>query len=238
MLEIITTIRYGSMFFPVHFPKVFHPYSTVTRSRPSCSVTNSSPSPLLINGKAAGSKNPETTSTTSRGTPEDAPLKFPNNTVGIIGGVSTGCTLHFLHEFVELSSQDGGEVIPFIVCNDTIPGTNNLHESRSQRKLIVEKLREKRVFLEKCGADCIVMPCHSLQVWHEEIGTDSSVPFLCISDCVMKELKEANLKPVEAGSNVRIGLLSSNNSLSTRFYQDKLQNEVKETSLVFCPKYK
>lgn len=230
MLQIITPIPYGSIYSPVHFLKVFHRHSTFTKSRPSCSVTNSSPSSLLINnnfanGKVAGSKNPETTSTTTRGAFEDAPLKFPNNTVGIIGGVSTGCTLHFLHKLVDLSSQDGGEAIPFIVCNDPIFNINNLPDSTSQRKLIVEKLKERRMFLEKCGACCIVMPCHSLQEWYEEIGTDSSVPFLHISDYVAKELKTANLKPVEGGSNVRIGLLSSDSSLSTQFYQDKLQNE-------------
>jgi aspartate/glutamate racemase len=246
MLEIITTIPYGSNFFPVHFSKVFHQYSTIRRYQSLCSVTNSSPSPLLVNntsvnGKVAGSMNPETTSATSskkkkkkettsatsRGVLEDALLKFPNNTVGVIGGVSTGCTLHFLNKLVELSSQDGSEVIPFIVCKDTIPGIKNLCESRSQRKLIVDKLRENRVFLEKCGAHCIVMPCHNLQVWHGDIGTGSSVPFLHIGDCVLKELKAAKLNPIEGGGNVRIGLLSSGSSLSTRFYQEILQNEVR-----------
>lgn len=231
MLEIITTIPCGYIYSPVHFPKVFHRYSTFTKSRPSCSVTNSSPSSLLFNknctnGKVAGSVNPETTSTKSRGALEDAPLKFPNNTVGIIGGVSTGCTLHFLQKLVDLSSQDGGDAIPFILCNDPVFDINNLPDSRNQSKLIVEKLKERRIFLEKCGACCIVVPCHSLQEWHEEIGTDSSVPFLHISDYVTKELKEASLKPIEAGSNVRIGLLSSDRNLSTRCYQDKLQNEV------------
>jgi Asp/Glu/Hydantoin racemase len=231
MLEIITTIPYGSNFFPVDFPKVLHQYSTIRRSRSSCSVTNSSPSPLIVNNtsanrKVVGLKNPKTTSATCRVALEDSPLKFPNNTVGIIGGVSTGCTLHFLNKLVEISAQDGSEVIPFIVCNYTIPGRNNLCESRSQRKLIVENLRENRVFLEKSGAYCIVMPCHSLQVWHGDIGTDCSVPFLHISDCVVKELKAAKLKPIETGGNVRIGLLSSNSSLSTRFYQEKLQTEV------------
>lgn len=230
MLEIITTISCGSIYSPVHFPKVFHRHRTFIKSRPSCSVTNSSPSSLLFNnnctnGKVAGSKNPETT---SRGALEDAPLEFPNNTVGIIGGVSTGCTLHFLQKLVDLSSQDGGDAIPFIVCSDPIFNINNLPDSRSQSKLIVEKLKERRMFLEKCGACCIVMPCHSLQAWHEEIGTDSSVPFLRISDYVAKELKEASLKPVEAGSNVRIGLLSSDSNICTKFYQDKLQNEVKK----------
>ncbi|KAJ4749934.1 Aspartate racemase [Rhynchospora pubera] len=230
MLERISTIPCGFSYFPVYFPKVLHRHSIIAKSPLSCSVSKSNPSSLLINynhthGNVSGSKNSGTISTTSGDRHEDAPFRFPNNTVGIVGGISTASTLHFLQKFVEFSSQDGGEAIPFIVCNDPILNINNFHDPRSQKMLIVEKLRERRVFLEKCGACCIVMPCHSLQVWHEEIVTDNSVPFLHTSDCIVKELKAANLKPVEMGSNVRIGLLSSDSSLSTRFYQGKLQNE-------------
>ncbi|KAJ3701994.1 hypothetical protein LUZ61_005699 [Rhynchospora tenuis] len=230
MLESITTIPCGFSYFPIYFPKVLYRHNIIAKSPLSCSVSNSNPSFLLINnnhthGDLSGLKNTEIISTTSEDGHEDTPLRFPNNTVGIVGGISTASTLHFLHKFVELSSQDGREAIPFIVCNDPILNINNFHDPRSQKKLIVGKLRERRVFLEKCRACCIVMPCHSLQVWHEEIVADNSVPFLHISDCIVKELKAANLKPVETGSNVRIGLLSTDSSLSTRFYQGKLQNE-------------
>ncbi|XP_021903547.1 uncharacterized protein LOC110818839 isoform X3 [Carica papaya] len=44
-------------------------------------------------------------------------------------------------------------------------------------------------------------------------------------ECIARELKEANLKPLEAGSNVRIGLLASHTTLAAGFYQEKLQNQ-------------
>jgi aspartate/glutamate racemase len=47
-----------------------------------------------------------------------------------------------------------------------------------------------------------------------------------MGECVARELKEAKLKPLEAGSPLRIGLLASNATLAAGFYQEKLQNEV------------
>jgi aspartate/glutamate racemase len=47
-----------------------------------------------------------------------------------------------------------------------------------------------------------------------------------MADCVAKELKEAKLKPLEAGSPLRIGVLATNATLAAGFYKEKLQNEV------------
>ncbi|KAJ6427317.1 hypothetical protein OIU84_022833 [Salix udensis] len=65
---------------------------------------------------------------------------------------------------------------------------------------IVENLRCKRLFLEKSGVRCIVMPCHISHSWHNEVSKGCSVPFLHMGECVAMELKEAKLKPLEAGS--------------------------------------
>ncbi|KAG4125071.1 hypothetical protein ERO13_D10G075401v2 [Gossypium hirsutum] len=40
-----------------------------------------------------------------------------------------------------------------------------------------------------------------------------------------RELKEAKLKPLEAGSPLRIGVLATDATLKAGFYQEKLQNE-------------
>ena len=96
--------------------------------------------------------------------------------------------------------------------------------------LIVENLRSKRAFLEKSGAQCIVMPCHISHTWYDEVSKGCSVPFLHVGECVAKELKEAKLKPLEAGSPLRIGVLATNATLTAGFYQEKLQREV----ISFC----
>ncbi|KAF3453668.1 hypothetical protein FNV43_RR04109 [Rhamnella rubrinervis] len=161
------------------------------------------------------------------------------NTIGIIGGVSTFSTLIFLEKLVRWSTKCGG-CPPFVVCNDpasylevsllsSFPSLDRkIAEIRSNTTgnvLIVENLRNKRAFLEHSGARCIVMPCHISHVWHSEISEGCSLPFLHVGECVARELREAKLKPVEVGSNVKIGVLATNPTLMTGVYQDKLENQ-------------
>lgn len=161
------------------------------------------------------------------------------NTVGIIGGASTFSTLIFLEKLVRWSSKSG-ECPPFVVCSDPAsylelpllgshhPLDSKIVEIKSNMNcFMVEMLRRKRAFLENSGAGCIVMPCHLSHVWHGDVSEGCSLPFLHLGECVAKELREAKLKPVEIGSNVRIGVLATNPTLMAGYYQDKLQNQVK-----------
>ncbi|WOH09838.1 hypothetical protein DCAR_0729297 [Daucus carota subsp. sativus] len=155
--------------------------------------------------------------------------------VGIIGGVSVDSTLSFVRKLVALSSDDAGAGLSFVLCSD--PGLNKelLHHQRSSfsrteglkldHMSIVENLRSKRVFLESSGACCIAIPCHISQFWHDEVSKGCSVPVLHMGECVARELKEANLRPLEAGSPLRIGVLSTSTTLLTGIYKDKLHNE-------------
>ncbi|KAL3532362.1 hypothetical protein ACH5RR_005883 [Cinchona calisaya] len=157
------------------------------------------------------------------------------NTVGIIGGLSVSSTLIFLEKLVWGSSRNGKESVPFIVCSDSTIKSElfmyaTLVSSQDARfelhhRVIVEDLRRKRAFLEQSGAQCIVMPCHVLHVWHREVSRGCSVTFLNVGDCVARELKEANFKSLEAGGKVRIGLLARDANLVAKFYQEKLQSQ-------------
>lgn len=159
------------------------------------------------------------------------------NTVGIVGGASVDSTLNLLGKLVQLSGEEND--LPFLLCSDPLLNKELLSHERSSfpslngksggvqldDTLIVENLRRKRIFLEKAGARCIVMPCHLSHIWHDEVCKGCSVPFLHVSDCVAKELKEANMKPLEAGSPLQIGVLATNAILTAGFYQEKLQHE-------------
>ncbi|KAJ6308804.1 hypothetical protein OIU76_018401 [Salix suchowensis] len=161
------------------------------------------------------------------------------NAVGIIGGISVISASNFLKKLVQGSSQEGNDCIPFVLCSNPILNKELLsHERNSFPSLsrqnesfpldhsaIVENLRTKRLFLEKSGVRCIVMPCHISHSWHDEVSKGCSVPFLHMGECVAMELKEAKLKPLEAGSPLRIGLLATNATLTAGFYQEKLRSE-------------
>lgn len=162
------------------------------------------------------------------------------DTVGIIGGTSANSTLNFMRKLVTWSSKDGEDCLNFILCSDPILSKRLLSHERSSvpsfsRKSmsssqcdhtpIVENLFGKRVFLEKSGARCIVMPCHISHAWYDEVSKGCSVQFLHVGECVAKELKVARLKPIEAGNPLRIGVLATDATLTAGFYQEELQNE-------------
>ncbi|CAI9114019.1 OLC1v1037490C1 [Oldenlandia corymbosa var. corymbosa] len=169
-------------------------------------------------------------------------LLTQGNSVGVIGGVSIVSTMNFVNKLVKWSSKEDEEncSIPFVLCSDPMlskelqlyerssfpfPTSKRAEHIPRDHSSIVSNLRKKRVFLENSGAGCIVMPCHVSHSWYDEITEGCSVPVLHVGECVARELKEANLKPVEAGSPPRIGLLASDATLAAGFYQEKLQNQ-------------
>ncbi|XP_019150140.1 PREDICTED: uncharacterized protein LOC109146948 [Ipomoea nil] len=168
-------------------------------------------------------------------------LLTQQNAVGIIGGVSVDSTLNFVKKLVKYGLKDRENGFPFVLCSDPLlskeilsyersslpflTGSGRSRQPKRDHSSIVDSLRRKRMFLERSGAQCIVMPCHIAHSWYEDVADGSSVCFLHMGECVAKELKEAKLRPLEAGSPLRIGVLATNTDLTAAFYQQKLQSE-------------
>ncbi|KAK7271161.1 hypothetical protein RJT34_26821 [Clitoria ternatea] len=206
-----------------------------------CQVQATPPSSVILNADESGKFSQKLHgSNLASGMHESAAsLVSKGATVGIIGGVSVDATLKFLRKLVELSSEDGGNSIPFVVCSDPwlnkellsydrsyfVSSTSKAESLKLDSSAIVQSLRNKRVFLENSGARCIVMPCNVSHSWYEQVSEGCSVPFLNMAECVAKELKDDKLKPLEAGSPRRIGVLATNATLEAGFYNEKLQNE-------------
>ncbi|KAG5564549.1 hypothetical protein RHGRI_000656 [Rhododendron griersonianum] len=231
MLDGGMTMSCHSVNWPPIFSAKVHKNRTHYRTRFNPSIAIQPCSVLVPSNE--GEKLPESKKISRSQTPD--PLLSPENTVGIIGGVSVFSTLAFLEKLVRLSSRNGEDSIPFVVCSDpaisrqlpiSFPPVNGKGSRiRLNHGNIVKILRRKRVFLEQSGAGCIVMPSHISHAWLFEVSEGCSVPFLNMGDCVARELKEAKLKPIEAGRNVRIGVLTSNASQLAGFYEEKLQNQ-------------
>ncbi|TXG69268.1 hypothetical protein EZV62_004203 [Acer yangbiense] len=237
MFDRSLSVSVHSLDYPSHILGFVSRHRTFykTRLQP---VLATRPSSVLLHtddsGKFLESKNKSGLDTASLGS--DTLLKQAN-TIGIIGGLSVDSTLNFSRKLVQQS--DGENCPPFVLCSDPVLSKELLlHERNSfssisgksehaqlNPTLIVENLQSKRAFLEKSGAQCIVMPCHISHTWHDEVSKGCSVPFLHVGECVAKELKEAKLKPLEAGSPLRIGVLAMNATLTAGFYQEKLQRE-------------
>ncbi|XP_057772897.1 uncharacterized protein LOC130992326 [Salvia miltiorrhiza] len=197
--------------------------------------------------QSQGKKNPslvriasaETTSTSFFHKPSSDALTGQGNGIGIIGGVSIDSTLNFAKKLKDLLLEEEGSSPPFILCSDPSlskelssldRSSSPFSSAKTERaeadcSAIVENLRRKRAFLDRSGVCCVVMPCHISHAWHDEIKEGCSVPFLHVGECVVNELKQAELKPFESGSPLRIGLLATNQSLLPTVYQEKLEKE-------------
>ncbi|KAL9265101.1 Aspartate racemase-like protein [Drosera capensis] len=225
-LRAISTLDHG-IAMRLHTPS--YPRVVMTRSRSSKSTPLPQTTQLSVQPIQSSKKPSEFKKLSST---------FADKTVGIIGGVSVISTIAFVEKLVTMSSRDGEECLPFILSSDPSVriGTElsraassqaalNGKGGRSEMDFLVDNLRRKRKFLGKSGARCIVMPCHVLHAWHKEISEGCSLPFLHVGDCVAKELREADMKPIEAGSTVKIGVIATDETLTAGYYQDKLQNE-------------
>ncbi|XP_078428033.1 aspartate-glutamate racemase family [Wolffia australiana] len=144
------------------------------------------------------------------------PFSDAARAVGVIGGASVSATVDFLRKLAAAPAAP-----PVLLSRD--PGLFDGGASAAA----VESLRRQRIFLEDAGVRCIAMPCQACHTWHADIAAGCSVPFLHLADCVAQRVAAANLRPLEAGRNVRVGILPpaapSPVPAASSFYLDKLQ---------------
>lgn len=176
------------------------------------------------------------------GLPNSNRGSFSTNGVGIIEGLMVNSSMNFAKKVDSALQDDETDVLPLPFVLRTGPPLSNelislarssfsLFSGKSERVhiehgLIVENLRRQRVSLENSGVHCIVMPCHLSHSWFDQIKEGCYVPFLHMGECVAKELKEANLRPIEAGSPLRIGVLATSATTVASVYQEKLEKQV------------
>ncbi|KAE8700631.1 putative Cc-nbs-lrr resistance protein [Hibiscus syriacus] len=129
------------------------------------------------------------------------------NTVGIIGGLSADSTLSFLRKIVHFSKENEEKCMPFVVCSD--PALN--------RELSLLEESYSSFAVEMIFRNSIIP---GLLTVYRVKGISSRN-----RELTALELKEAKLKPLEAGSPLRIGVLGTDATLKAGFYQEKLQEE-------------
>lgn len=72
--------------------------------------------------------------------------------------------------------------------------------------------------LEKAGAGCVTIACNTAHHWATEIAANSSLPLLHIADAVLDHLK------LTLGRGSVIGLLATDGTLASGFYQQRLRD--------------
>jgi len=71
--------------------------------------------------------------------------------------------------------------------------------------------------LERAGAECVAIPCHTAHFWYRELAAGTALPVLHIVDAVLADLERT------AAAGTGVGLLATAATLHAGFYQRRLE---------------
>ena len=137
--------------------------------------------------------------------------------VGVLGGMGPLATVDFVAKLIALTPAERDEDhIPIIVssCPHLPSRVAPILEQGARSPL--PELKERLDFLLGAGARLVVMPCNTAHHWHAElVKAARPVPFPHIADAAADELGRRGIKG-------KIGLLATEGTLKSGFYQDRL----------------
>lgn len=137
--------------------------------------------------------------------------------IGVLGGMGPAATVDFMTKLIRL----GGPVreqdhVPLIVVSDPrVPDRVGpiLHGTGESP---VPAMREGVRRLERAGAGCIAIPCHTAHFWYDELASTTPLPVLHIVDAALEELRRLAVPPGP------LGLLATAATLAAGLYQPRL----------------
>lgn len=133
-------------------------------------------------------------------------------TIGILGGMGPEATVRLFRLIVEgTKAENDQEHIPIIIYNNPkIPDRTGAITGQNESPL--PALIEGSKFLEKAGADFIVMPCHTAHHYFDEIIKEIGIPFL--------HLQRETVKFVEKEFPVikHVGLVATTGTVKTGLF--------------------
>ena len=139
-------------------------------------------------------------------------------TIGILGGMGPLATADLLIKIVTMTKADcdNEHIRVFVDDNSAIPDRTAaiLHGGPDPMPEMLSALRN----LEKCGADCLLMPCNTAHYYLSRLQQETSIPFLNVLTVTAARCKE--LFPGKT-----VAILATTGALATGLYQDALDAE-------------
>lgn len=140
-------------------------------------------------------------------------------TIGVLGGMGPAATLDFMSKVMALTpAKTDQEHLPMVVWSDPrVPDrTRAIVDFGSPSP--VPLLKQGVARLETLGATVIAIPCNTAHHWFREIQLATKVPILHIADCAIAALLETGVS-----IETRVGIMGTNGTLASGFYQQRLQ---------------
>jgi len=137
--------------------------------------------------------------------------------IGILGGMGPAATVDLMAKLIRLTpagrEQDH---LPLVVVSDPrVPDRiAPLLEGAGPSPLPAMRAGIRR--LERAGASCIAIPCHTAHAWYDELAAATALPILHIVDAALAELAR------QALPKGPLGLLATAATLHAGLYQDRL----------------
>jgi aspartate racemase len=137
-----------------------------------------------------------------------------SKTIGILGGMGPEATIYMFRLIVKLTKvEKDQDHIPIIVFNNPkIPDRTAAIARGGPSPL--PYLVDSAIFLEKAGADFILMPCVTAHYFYKEIVKHITIPFLHLLEESIRYVKR------ELGNVKRIGLLATDGTIQTGLFQE------------------
>ena len=138
--------------------------------------------------------------------------------IGILGGMGPLATADLFRKIVTLTRAgcDGDHIRVYIDSNSSIPDRTAaiLNGGPDPLPAMRDSLRK----LERCGADCIIMPCNTAHYFLPRLQALTDVPFLSMLEAAAK----AAGRRFPGGT---AGVLATRGTLATGLYQNALAAE-------------
>jgi aspartate racemase len=137
-------------------------------------------------------------------------------TIGIIGGMGPMATADLFRKIVKLTDAagDNDHIRIYIDNNSKIPDRTAaiLDEGEDPVPAMADSVRK----LERCGADCLIMPCNTAHYFLPRLQALTQVPFLNM-------LEETAKACAGRYQGKTAGLLATRGTLASRVYEGPLR---------------
>ena len=138
--------------------------------------------------------------------------------IGILGGMGPLATADLFRKIVTLTRAgcDGDHIRVYMDSNSSIPDRTAAILSGGPDPL--PAMRDSLRKLERCGADCIIMPCNTAHYFLPRLQALTDIPFLSLLEAAAKAARDR----LPAGT---AALLATRGTLASGLYQRALEAE-------------
>lgn len=139
--------------------------------------------------------------------------------LGIIGGMGPLATNIFYQKLIDMTpaKRDQDHINTIILSHATMPDRTESIRS-GDLSVLLNKLQEDAVFLEKSGADCIAIPCNTSHVVMDDLQRSVSIPIInMVRETVAYLLDECDCH------NQKVGIMATNGTIEARIFQNEME---------------